>query len=79
MADLKNCEPASNFALKRAKNSTVTSNMLKAPTGGHIMRITSFFLWGGVVFQVERNVTSVDSAKCLGCLLMRKQVKMRIK
>jgi len=64
MADLKKCEPASNFALKRAKNSTVTSNMLKAPTGGHIMGITSFF-WG-VVFQVERSVTSVDSAKCLG-------------
>jgi len=77
MADLKNCEPASNFALKRAKYSTETSKMLKAPTGKQIMGITYCFF--RVVFQVENSVTSVDSGKCLGCLLMSKQVKMRIK
>jgi len=74
MADLKNCEPASNFALKRIKYSTETSKMLKAPTGKQIT-----YCFFRVVFQVEKSVTSVDSGKCLGCLLMSKQVKMRIK
>ena len=42
MADLKNCKPASNFALKRAKNSTETLKMLKAPNEGQVMGITLF-------------------------------------
>jgi hypothetical protein len=48
MADLKNSEPASNFVLKGAKNSTETSKMLKAPVGGQIIGITYNFF--GVVF-----------------------------
>jgi hypothetical protein len=43
MAGLKNCEPTSNFALKRAKNSTETLKMLKAPNEGLIMGITYFW------------------------------------
>jgi hypothetical protein len=76
MADLKKSEPASKFALKGAKNSTdfqnVESTYWKADN-----RNTQFFVC--VVFQAQNNVTSVDSAKHSGCLLMSKQGKMLIR
>jgi hypothetical protein len=51
--------------------------MLEAASGGQIMQIMQVFLSGFPKFK--SSVTSVDGAECLGCPLMSRQVKMRIK